>query len=105
MRPLRFRQQVLLNVQVLWDVTLCRVARGLVGLLDPEDEGTTTVRTVENYWPDDTKLHLGRFHFPKTLSLKIPICGVHVNVFPATVYDACLLQSAVDRTEELVNHT
>ena len=96
---------MLLNVQVLWDVTLCRVARGLVGLLDPEDEGTAPVRTVESYWPDDTGSHLGRFHFPTTLSLEIPVCGFHVTRFLLLCTARVLFRSAAGRTEELVNHT
>ena len=37
--------------------------KGLVRLLDPEDEGTATVRTVENYWPDVKESQLEMFTF------------------------------------------
>lgn len=89
----------------MWDVALCRVARGLVGLLDPEDEGTASVRTVENYRPDDTESHLRRFHFPTTLSLKIPVCGSHVTRSLPLYTTPVFFRSAVGRTEVLVNHT
>ena len=79
--------------------------RGLVGLLDPEDEGTATVRTVQNYWPDDTESHLGRFHFPTTLSLKVRVCGLHVACFLLLYTTRVFFRSAIGRTEEHVNHT
>lgn len=96
---------MLLSVQVLWDVTLCLVARGLFGSFDPEGEGTATVRTVQSYWPDDTESHLGRFHFSTTLPLKIPVCGFHVTRFLLLYTTRVFFRSAVGRTEELVNHT
>jgi hypothetical protein len=58
---------VLMQAQVFWDVTPCRLVntyRLVLGLLDPEDEGTTILRNVGIYQstqrnnPEDLNLPL-----------------------------------------------
>ena len=48
---------VLLNTQVFWVVTVCIFGEFLLGLSDPEDEGNTVLRNIENYSPNDRASH------------------------------------------------
>jgi len=48
---------VLLNTQMFWVVTVCMLGKFLLGLSDPEDEGTMVLRNIGNYLPNDRASH------------------------------------------------
>lgn len=71
---------VLLKTQVFWVVTVCILGEFLLGLSDPEDEGTMVLRNIGNYSPKDRESH------PKSLESSCMIFSKTASHFALNIF-------------------